>query len=392
MVWKLLEYTSRPASNLVAILVPRVSVLYRRHDLCTARKVKALTYLCSNSQHVSFLDVLRDSAPYQRPGDNQPVPIVDIDDTAGQRQNVDVEGSNLLFGHQSQNSISNSQDMIFEDSVAFEVEGLQAEANAMLNPEWTVRLDNFAALQSTQPSVGMDHFHTETLEPMLQNQYIDLGHQSSGVQHAGYAYLPSTAPQYNHMGGNILTPLRNITLPLQAQSNAIQQLETANDSSMSDFTESVYSIPMPKRASKRTRIKASLSRKKPCLTPSHLTQNKDSSALKNNLPSKPTTHTEAAKTITTNNIISSEQLTHGYARASSRLDSMPPHEQGSDGRKKFDNAGIVRDIKILDSERRPMSWPHRNPWRKSLDISVAVLTKGFEKLMTERGEAASSVV
>ena len=387
MIWKLLEYTSRPASNLVAILVPKVSVLYRRHDLCTTRKVKALTYFCSNSPHVSFLDVLRDSAPYQQPGDNQPVPMVDNDDTAGQRQNVDVEGSNLLFGHQSQDSISNSQDMIFEDNVAFEVEGLQAEANAMLNPEWTVRLDNFAAPQSTQPSFGMDHFHTEMLEPMLQNQYIDLGHQSSGVQHAGYAY-----PQYNYMDGNMLTSLRNITLPSQAQSNAIQRIETANDSSMSDFTESVYSIPMPKRASKRTRIKASLSRKKPCLTPTHLTQNKDSSALKNNLPSKLTTHTETAKTITTNNIISSEQLAHGYATASLRLDSMPPHEQGIDGRRKFDNAGIVRDIKILDSERRPMSWPHRNPWRKSLDISVAVLTKGFEKLMTEKGEAASPVV
>ena len=318
--------------------------------------------------------------------------MLDNDNTANQRQNVDVEGSTLFFGHQSQDSTSHSQEMIFEDNVAFEVEGLQAEANAMLNPEWTVRLDGFAALQSTQPIVGMGHFHTEMLESMLQDQYIESGHQSSGVQHAGYAYLPNTNPQYNHMGGSMLTSLRNITLPSQAQPNAIQRSETANDSSMSDLTESIDPLPMPKRASKRTRIKASLSRKKPRLTPSHLTQNTDSSALKNNLPSKLTTHTEAAKTITTNNMISSEQLAYGYATASSRLDSMPAHEQGSDERKKFDNAGIVRDIKILDSERRPMSWPHRNPWRKSLDISVAVLTKGFEKLMTERGEAASSVV
>ena len=352
----------------------------------------ALTYLYSTSQNVSFLDVLRDSAPYQRPGVDQPSLMVDIDDTAGQRQNVDVEGSNFFFGHQSQDSISNGQDMIFEDNGAFQVEGLQAEANATLNPEWTVRLDDFASLQSIQPSVGMDHFHTEMLETMLHNQCIELGHQSRGVQHAGYAYLPGTTPQYNHMGGSMLTSLRQNTLPSQAQSNAIQPSETANDNSMSDFTESVYSIPTTKRASKRTRIKASLSRKKPCLTPSHLAQNKDPSTLKNNLPSKLTIHTEAAKTTATNNIISSEQVAYGYVTANSRLDSMPAHGRGSDGRKNFDNAGIVKDIKILDSQRRPMSWPHRNPWRKSLDISVAVLTKGFEKLMTERGEAASSVI
>lgn len=195
MIWKLLEYTSRPASKVVTILVPKVSVLYRRHDPYTTRKVKALTYLCSTSQHISFLDILRDSALYQRPGINQPSSMVDIDDTAGQRQNVDVEGSNLLFGHQLQDSISNGQDMIFEDNVAFQVEGLQAEANAMLNPEWNVRLDDFAALQSTQPSVGMDHFHTEIREPMLHNECIEFEHQSREVQHAGYAYLPGTTPQ-----------------------------------------------------------------------------------------------------------------------------------------------------------------------------------------------------
>ena len=362
------------------------------------RKVKALTCLCFHSQHVSFLDVLGDSAPYQRPGNNPPVPMVENDDTAGPRQSVDVEGSNLLFGHQSQDGISNSQDMIFEDNAAFGVEGLQAEANAMLNPEWTVRLDDFAALQSTHPTVGMDHFHTEMLEPMLHDRYVDVGHQSSGVQHAGYADLRSIGPHYTNIGHSMLPSHRNVTVPSQAQSNAIKRLSTANDSSMLDFTKLLHSVPVPipeevpKRASKRKRLRASLSRKKPCLTPSYHTKNDDSSALKSNLSSPLTFRTEAAKATATNNSTLSKQPANDYATETSRFDSMPTWKQGSDGRNKFDNAGIVRDIKILDSERRPMSWPHRNPWRKSLDISVAVLTKGFEKLMTERGEAASSVV
>ena len=398
MLWKFLEYTSHRASNLVAILVPKVSVLYRRHNFNTTRKVKALTCLCSNSQHVSFLDVLRDSAPYQRPGDNLPVPMLDNDDTAGPQQNVDVESSNLLFGHQSQDGIINSQDMIFEDNVAFGVEGLQAEANAMLNPEWTVRLDDFAALQSTHPTVGMDHLHTEMLEPMLLDQYVDLGHQSSGVQHADYTYLRNTGPHLDNIGHSMSPSHRNVTVPSQAQSNAIQQLDTTNDSSMLDFTKLLHSISVPtpeevpKRVSKRKRIRASLSRKKPCLTPSYHTKNDDSSALKSNLSLTLPLRIEAAKAATTNNSTLSKQPANDYATETSRFDSMPAWKQRGDGRNVFDNAGIFRDIKILDSERRPMSWPHRDPWRKSLDISVAVLTKGFEKLMTERGEAASSVV
>ena len=308
--------------------------------------------------------------------------MVGNDDTAGPRQNVDVEDSNFFVGHQSQDGISNSQDIISEDNIA--------EANAMLNPEWTVRLDDLAALQGTHPTVGMSHFHTEMLEPILHDQYVDLVYNSGGVPQAGYDYLRSTSPHYTNMGHSML--------PSQAQSNAIQQLNTANASSILDFTKLFHSIPLPtseevpKRPSKRKRIRASLSRKKPCLTPSYHTKIDESSALKRTFSSALTLRTEAAKATTANNSTLSKQSDNDHATKTSRFDSMPAWEQGSDGRNKFDNAGIVRDIKILDSERRPLSWPHRNPWRRSLDISVAVLTKGFEKLMTERGEAASSVV
>ena len=324
--------------------------------------------------------------------------MVDNVHTAGPRQNADVEGSNLAFEDQTQHDISNSQDMICDDNVPFGVEGFQAEANAMLNPEWTVRLGDFAAPQRVQPTVNMDHLHTKMLQPMLHDQYVDLAHESSGVQHAGYSYLRSSGPHYTNMGSSMLPSYQNVTVPSQAQSNAIQQLNTANDSSMLDFTKLLHStsIPIleevPKRASKRKRIRASLSRKKPCLTPSYHTKNNDSSVLKNNLSSTLTFRTEAAEAITTNNGTSSKQPADDCATKTSQFDSMPAWKQGSDGRNTFDNAGIVRDIKILESERRPLSWPYRNPWRKSLDISVAVLTKGFEKLMTERGEAASSVV
>ena len=152
-------------------------------------------------------------------------------------------------------------------------------------------------------------------------------------------------------------------------------------------------VPTPgkfsKRASKRKRIKTALSRKKPCLTPSHHTQNEDSSSLESVLSSKHTLRTEAASTTTTNKKMSSNQPSYEYLTGHPRVDWMPAWEQGSKG--KFYSAGTVSDIKIPDSERRPMSWPHRNPWRKSLDISVAVLTKGFERMMTEKEASLSAV-
>ena len=45
----------------------------------------------------------------------------------------------------------------------------------------------------------------------------------------------------------------------------------------------------------------------------------------------------------------------------------------------LENAGIVRDVNVADCDRRPMSWPLRHHFRKSIDISVAVLTKKFEQ-------------
>lgn len=338
------------------------------------------------------MDVLRDSLPYQSPKGNRPVPTIDNDDTAGLWQSVDIEGPNLLLGHESQDLISNSQDTIFEDHVIFGVKGLQAEANAILDPEWTLRLEDFAGTQITEPNVGTDHSLAGMLDPMLHGPRVDLIRQPSAVQQV------RSGPEYDDIGGSMLTSLQNVTAPPQTQSNTIQQLETADNSVLLDFTKPLCSMPsptpveVPKRASKRKRIKSALSRKKPCLTTSYHTYNEEFRVLRHNLSSKLTLRTEAAEKLTTNNPMSFKRPGHDFQKEHSRIDWMLAREQGSDGPNNFDNAGIVRDIRILDSERRPMSWPHRNPWRKSLDISVAVLTKGFEKLMTERGEASLSAV
>ena len=360
------------------------------------RIVKALISSSLNSQHTSLLDVLRDFTPYRNFSGDHPVPIIFNDDTAGLWQNMDVEDTNFLAGHELQDDIGNSQDVIFEDRVAFEVKGLQAEANAMLNPEWTLRLDDFAIPQDTEASVGTNPSHAKILDPRLHGQHVDLGRQASEVQQAGYAYLQGTGPEYTDMSGSFLTSPKDLTSPFRAQWNTIQRTETANNNNATlKSPKPLCPMPVPttgkfpKTASKRKRIKTALSRKKPCLTPSHHTHNEDSSSLESGWSSKLTLRTEAVNTTTTNRKMSSNQPSYEYTTGHPRVDWMPASEQGSEGI--FYDAGTVSDIKISNSERRPMSWPHRNPWRKSLDISVAVLTKGFERMMTDKEASLSAV-
>ena len=359
-------------------------------------KVKTLISPHLNSQNISFLDILRDSTLHQYPTGNQPDQIMCTDETVEPWQNMDVEDSNLFVGHDSQDGIDDGLHMIIEDHVAFRVNGLRAEENAMPNPVWTTGFHSFGTTQTAETSVGTD---AGMLEAMSHSQTIDWEQQPSETQQTGHAYLQgtSTVPAYTKMGASMLTSPPDVMALSQARLDDTQRLETANNTILSDSSKLLCSLPVlnpaevPKRASKRKRIKTIFSSKKRSLTPSRLGLSEDSSASTTNLPSELAIRTEsAAKTISTNDTRSSKQPNDDYPTKQPRW--VPAREQGRNRRTNPDSAGIVKDLEISDSERRPMSWPHRNPWRTSLDISVAVLTKGFEKLMTERGESSSSAI
>lgn len=79
-----------------------------------------------------------EAIPYQYPSVDQPVPIIYNDDTSGLWQ--DLNAAESLAGHELQDGNENDQDMVIDDYIMFGVQGFQAEAIAMLNPEWTVAL------------------------------------------------------------------------------------------------------------------------------------------------------------------------------------------------------------------------------------------------------------
>ena len=387
------EYISHPVSNLAPIITLTIYILYSKDDFYTVKKVKTLTSACFNSRDTSFSDILRGSALPPYPTGDLPVPIMCTNNTIESWQDIDVRGSTLSVGHEWKDGIGNDQEMITEDHVPLGIKELQTEAKAILNPGWTLDLHDFAVTQNDEASVGADHFHTRIHDSMAHCQDINWEQQSSEIQQAGHAYIRDTIPAYTDIGDSMLTSLPD-------QSDTTQPLENANTSAMLYSTTKSCSLPVPTpaetpmRASKRKAIKTVFSRKKPCLTPSRLSHSEHSSASTTsttNLPAKLARRTESeAKTTATHGMKSSMQPSDGYPAGQVRADWVPTWEEGSKRRTNLDNAGIVRDIEILDSERRPLSWPHRNPWRKSLDISVAVLTKRFEKLMTERGQTAVS--
>lgn len=354
------------------------------------RNVKTLTTPRLNSHNISFLDILQDATLHPYPTGDPSFPSTD---SVGSWGNVDLGGSALPAGHELLDAINNDQEMISENRVPLGVMEWQAEAKAMLNPRWT-GLRDFAVIPNIEANAGAGYFHSGTLDSVPHRQDIDWEQQRSEIQQAGHAPLGGTVPAYTDICGSMFRPLYHSMALSPAQSDTIQPLENANTTTLLDCTILPCPLPVPtpdvirKSASKRKRIKTVFSRKRPCLRPSRLSHS-EQSALTTNLSSKLSMRTEfAAKATTTNGTKSSKQPSDAYPTEHSRVDWVLAWEQARSRRPNLDNAGIGRDIKILDSERRPMSWPHRNPWRKSLDISVAVLTKGFEKLMTDHGESS----
>ena len=351
--------------------------------------VQMLIHLSCDSQHISLLDILRDSASHHYPTSHQPVPIICNNDSIRPWQTVAVHDLNSTPGQHSRNIVSAAQDTTIEDRIPFGVDGLQAEAYDILGPGLTLGHDDFAASQNLDPNVGTDRCHVGALESLPHGDPVPWEQQAS------YAHFQCYAPIDTDMSGDVLPSQSHMMAPSRIESGTIQRLEPTDDYASSMIREQLHSVPVPtpakvpKKPSKRKAIMQAFSRKKARLTPSHLDYSEDSRASIADLRSQLGIGTKpAVKTATNNDTMLSKRPSDEYQKEQTRSELV--WEQVNNKRTELDNAGIVREFKVTNSERRPMSWPHRNPWRKSLDISVAVLTKGFERLMTERGESSLS--
>ena len=391
LIWTLAEYISYPVLNLAAVMVLTIFVLSRKGYPSMMTNVQMLIALSCNSQHISFLDVLRDSASHHYSSSHQPVPIICNNNTIRSWQTIDTHDPSSIPGQHSRDSVSAAQETTIEDRIPFGVDGLQAEPYDTLGLGLTLGHDDFAASQNLDANVGTDRCHVGALESLPHSDPVPWEQQTS------YAHFPCYAPIDTDMSSDILPSQTHMMAPSRIESGTIPRLEpTDNINASSMIEKQLYSVPVstpaevPKKTSKRKAIMKAFSRKKARLTPSQLNYSEDSRASLADLRSPLGIGTEpAVKTATNNNTMLSKRPSDEYQKEQTR--SELAWEQVNNKRTEVDNAGIVREFNVTNSERRPMSWPHRNPWRKSLDISVAVLTKGFERLTTERGESSLSV-
>lgn len=389
LISTLAEYISYPVLNLAAVMVLTIFVLCRKEDPSMMTDIQVLIFLSCNSQHTSFLDILRDSALHHYATSHQPVPIICNNDTIGSWQTINIDDPNPAAGQHSRDGVSVAQETATEDRIPFGVDGLQAEGYDILDPGLTLGHDDFAASQNLDTNVGTDRCHAGALESLPH------GHPVPWEQQDSYAHFQCYAPIDTDMSGDILPSQYHMMAPSRIESGTIHRLEPTENNASSTIRKQLYSVPVPtpakvpKKTSKRKAIMKAFSRKKARLTTSHLSYSEDSRASTAEVRSHLSIGTASAvRTATNNDTILSKRPSDEYQKEQTRSELV--WEQVNNQRTELDNAGIVRELNVTNSERRPMSWPHRNPWRKSLDISVAVLTKGFERLMTERGESSLS--
>ena len=389
LIWTLAEYISYLVLNLAAVMVLTIFVLCRKGYPSIMTDVQMLIPLSCNSQQISFLNILRDSASHHYPSSHQPVPTICNNDTIRSWQTIAIHDPNSTPAQHSRSSVSAAQETTIEDRIPFGVDRLQAEAYDILGPGLTLGHDDFPASQNLGANVGTDRCHVGALESLSH------GHPVPWEQQASYAHFQCYAPIDTDMSDDILPSQSHMMTPSRIESGTIQRLEPTDNYASSMIRKQLHSVPVPtpakapKKISKRKAIMKAFSRKKARLTPSHLNSSEDSRVSIADLRSQLGIGAESAlKTATNNSTMLSKRPSDEYQKEQVRSELV--WEQVNNKRTELDNAGIVRDLKVTNSERRPMSWPHRNPWRKSLDISVAVLTKGFERLMTERGESSLS--
>ena len=368
-------------------MVLTIFVLGRKGYSSMITDFQTLIPLSCNSQHVSFMDILRDSASHHHPTSHLPAPIICNNDAIRSWQTIDIHDPNSASGQHSRDSMSAAQGTTIEDRISFGDDGLQAEVYDIPGPGLTLGHDDFAPSQNLDANLGTDRCHVGALESLPH------GHPVPWEQQASYAHFQYYAPIDTEMSGDILPSQSHMMAPSQIESGTIQ--EPNDNSASSVIRKQLHSVPVPppdkvpKKTSKRKAIMKAFSRKKARLTPSHLNYSEDSRASIADLRSQLGIGTEpAVKIATNNNTMLSKRLSDEYQKEQTRSELV--WEQVDNKRTEVHNAGIVRELEVTNSERRPMSWPYRNPWRKSLDISVAVLTKGFERLMTERGESSLS--
>lgn len=313
-------------------------------------------------------------------------------------QATEVTESYPIGANEWQSDLVSHEDLLIQDQIPCGLLGFQAEADAMLDLNWTVEIDDYTAARDTERShcsafgaIDSPHAgavdHIALTDPALwEQQVVDPDF-----------HIP--IPEYSNAECNMSTSLQDMMGIQQNDSNHTQQLvhtdkpgTFAMPDQHSETTASIIDdLEHSQRPSKRKQLKSLLSRKRRRFTPSGLGRSEAPStprtdtSLNNGQSMEPAA--EIASLARKRAILGS--TSNENLRRTLRTDWVSAWEGRASSREStFESRHAVRDVNISDVNRRPLSWPRRHALRKSLDISVAVLTKGFENLIKEQGDTS----
>lgn len=342
----------------------------------------------------SFLEILAPplSMPYHEESDfsftahfQTVYPSGSVDGTCRNSHSTDVrrvDPTYPTFGQEESQSVTSHYNAVATDNeISSEASNLRAQAHVSLDPEWTLGLDTFPAISTTTSDV-------------IMHEDFDSGQWSQ--------------QEFSHSLGNFFStnadtqPITISSFPATTTSSQDNTQVGVVDkcypkSTYNAFETQPESCPshaaITKKPSKRKRISSIFSRKKQHLDPGQTSQDKTTETLD---PQPGIEDTAGSLLGVTSSPTApaplTERLSNGPISRMSKPDWAPDNWENRNGAGSryygLDEAAVlVGDVQVASSDRRPMSYPPRNAFRKSLDISVAVLTKGFERL---RGDCAVS--
>lgn len=272
--------------------------------------------------------------------------------------------------------LTGNSDMVLNDIVATNVGDLEAEAHASLNPDWMLPLDGFAATTKEPFPEPQSQTYTDATVP-------DIDFSTPFGEQSFYSVTDHTyATNCDTKGlGTALSPAATSFATL-----------TSEDPHSATLAKTPPSIPVRtsdqsdaqnlRRSSKRKRLSSLLARKKRHMTIAEPPETDEEGTQDSPLTIQAPTHS-----------ISPPSRPGLPARSNTKVHPLAANHQSNIFKTDWvadwegvgrtgaviDGGSAVRDVNIADCSRRPVSWPRRHHFRRSLDISVAVLTKAFEK-------------
>ena len=146
--------------------------------------------------------------------------------------------------------------------------------------------------------------------------------------------------------------------------------------------ESPFSSQIIKKLGKRRRLPSFLSRKRQRIVSPQPTDGREYKTI--SAVGTPQLATNSPLLPNTTIACQGNELDDDLAPCTVKTDWIAEWEGRRGAGSGFGNPSVVRDVNVAACDRRPMSWPLRHHFRKSIDVSVAVLTKTFEqKLILE---------